>query len=118
MQDKQMMFLDEDAYDTTPEVLDLGITFHPGAGNMLKGRISSSQGDVAGMTAMVIKTGSTAATATTTIATLPITAAMVNAGHNFSMPLDELQQFATIALTGATAGTGITAGLQWDVQTA
>jgi len=120
MLDKSLLFLDNEAYNATPKVIDMGTSFNPGHGTRLQGFISSGPGDVAGLTALVIKTGATSGAATTTVDTIVMTHTQVNtgSGRKFSIPTDGLQQFVTITLTGASAGTGITAGLALDVQSA
>ena len=115
--DKELLFLDGEAYNATPAVLDIGYAFQPGSGAQLRGRISCAGEDAAGATHLVITTGATSGLGTT-IATLPMTHTQMNAGFNFNIPITGLLQFVTISLTGASAGTGITAGLALDVQTA
>jgi hypothetical protein len=117
--DKQLLFMDNGAFGDTPAVLNLGNTFRPeGAIGDIKGRVVCAAGDAAGTTALVLKTGTTAGGASTTIATYPMTHTQMNKGFNFVVPPDNLKQYLTIAFTGISAGTKITAGLVLDTQTA
>lgn len=117
--DKEMLFLDDADHDDTPAVLDIGYAFNPGSGAQLRGFISCADGDAAGTTALVIKTGATSATAAdTTVATLAMTHTQMNAGFNFNIPITGLLRYVTMSLTSISAGGGITAGLVLDVQTA
>jgi hypothetical protein len=116
-QDKELLFLDDEDYDASPAVIDIGYAFQPGSGYQLRGRVSCAGGDAAGTTALVITTGATSGLGTT-VATLPMTHTQMNAGFNFNLPITGLLRYIGISLTGASAGTGITAGLALDVQTA
>lgn len=115
--DKELLFLDAAAYTATPEVLDIGYAFQPGSGAQLRGRISCAGGDAAGTTALVITTGATSGLGTT-VATLPMTHTQMNDGFNFNIPITGLLRYVGMSLTDISAGTGITAGLALDVQTA
>lgn len=119
MIDKALLFLDNAAYNATPAVIDLGTVTNPGGSDFpLEGFISCPAGDAAGVTALVIKTGSTTSP-TTTVATIVLTAAQMNTGNRkFTMPSDGMLRYCTIALTGASAGTTITCGLVLDNQSA
>jgi hypothetical protein len=119
MLDKTLLFLDNAAYNATPSVVDLGTSFNPGAENPVEGFISCPAGDCAGVTALVIKTGTTFGGASTTVSTIVMTAAQINTGNRkFTLPSDGLQRFVTISLTGASAGTTLTSGLGLDNQSA
>jgi hypothetical protein len=118
MIDKSLLFLDAAAYNATPAVIDLGTTFNPGENFPLEGFISCPAGDCAGVTALVIKTGSTTSP-TTDVATIVMTAAQINTGNRrFTMPSAGMLRYCTISLTGASAGTTLTCGLVLDNQSA
>lgn len=118
MLDKSLLWLDNAAYNATPVVLNLGTAFNPGGEKKLKGFVKCSGKNMAGTTALVIKTGTTSGTASTTIATIPMTHTQANKGFNFELPITDLKQYVDIAFTGASAGTGIYAGLEPVNQTA
>lgn len=118
MLDSSLLFLNAGAYNAAPAVLDMGSSFNPGAGNKLKGFVKCASKDMAGTTALVIKTGDTSGTATTTVDTIAMTHTQANAGFNFELPVTGLQRYVTISFTGVIAGTSITAGLEPVNQTA
>jgi len=118
MLDSALLFCNSMAHGGTPAVLNLGTAFNPGGGNKLKGFVKCSGKDMAGTTALVVKTGTTSVTASTTVATIPMTHTQANAGFNFELPITDLKQYVTISFTGISAGTGIYAGLEPVNQTA
>jgi hypothetical protein len=99
--DKNQMYMDSAAYDATPAVIDHGVT-SPGKGGRI--RVSASGVSVAGLTAIVLKDGTTSSPATVRL-TLITTAAALNAGAVvFDFP-NNVQRYTTVALTDASAGT-------------
>jgi len=115
MLDKALNLCSAMAYNGTPAIVDLGIA-NPGPGYQIKGRLQMA--DAEGMSALVIKTGATSGTATTTLATIPCTFTQANAGFNFTLPPAGLLQFVTVSFTGLSAGTVTDCSLMLDHQTA
>lgn len=114
LMDKQAMFLDDAAYNATPGVLDLGAV-RP-RGKQVKCFIHCSEGDMAGMTLLTVLDGATSSPATA-YKSYTLTAATLNTGEPFFFTLDaDIARYCTIALTSASAGTGITAGVVMDEQ--
>ena len=104
--DKFMLWADDLAHNGTVTELDLGAA-EPGKGEPIECFIQGTS--MAGVTAVVISSGSTSGSLTTTV-THAITAAEINAGPvRFYLPMD-VGRYVSIALTGASAGTW-TAGI-------
>jgi hypothetical protein len=119
IRDNSLSFCTDMAHNGTPAVVDLKDTYNAGgAVNPLEGFVVCSAADAVGMTALVLKTGTTSSPSTT-IATIPLTHTQVNAGIcRFAVPRKDLKRYMTISFTGISAGTRINAGLVMDVQDA
>lgn len=115
MIDNELVFCSAMAYNGTPEVIDLGLTFKPGVGRDIIGRLKTT--GATGMTDLVILTGTTSSPATT-IATLACTHTQANAGFNFRLPVDLLSRYVTVSFTSLGAGTVTYCGLGLDQQSA
>ena len=110
--DKLTLLADSLAYDGTPEVYDFGVAA-PCKSDTYEIFISG-EGDVAGATTVTVNTAGTAACGTT-IGTVVFTAAALNAAPQRVPIPSNCEQFVTIAITGATAGT-LNAGIIATVQ--
>ena len=117
--DKLNEFMDAAAYNATPTVVDLGPEFDAGRGHPMKISVNCGGGDMAGLTAIEVHCDDSNPP-TTVVQTVAAAPADVN-GKVFSFYITPDQKFKgrymDIALTGASAGTMITAGIVHDAQT-
>lgn len=109
--DAQALFLDNAAYNATVNAIDLGAV-RP-RGKQVKCFIHCKNGDMGGMTALAVTDGATSA-AGDAYKSYTLSAAALNAGTFFFTLDADVARYVKIALTGATAGTGITAGVVLD----
>lgn len=98
------------AYNASVTAIDLG-SVRPGPGERLQCFVSCENGDMAGLTAITVTDGATD-TAADACAVFSLTAAALNAAGTFFFDLPhDIARYVKIALTGSSAGTGITSGL-------
>lgn len=107
--DALSLWYDNAAYNDAVTVLDLK-TARPGPGMPYHCFIACANGDMGGMTALTVTDGATNSAADGH-KVYTLTAAELNAGvFNFELSPDTAR-YVKLALTGANAGTGITAGI-------
>jgi len=109
------LWYDDAAYDASVTVLDLGTT-RPGPGEPYRCFITCANADMAGLTALTVTDGATNAAADGH-KVYTLLAATLNLGTFFFELSPDTARYVKLALTGASAGTGITAGLVTGQQT-
>ncbi len=106
--DKDSMFLDNAAFDATPQVVDCGCD-EPGPGRIIRFQISAA-GDSAGLTGVRLFTGATSGAVTEELALFDVKDPDVNSGNVQLEVPSNAKRYLTIALEAVTAGT-FTAGI-------